>query len=76
MARTPECVGFIESLCVYGFLRESICRFWCRGRGELDVRREEGGLDILKEVEEDGDASLLIEGVEISVIFSINHIKI
>jgi hypothetical protein len=44
-------------------------------RRGLSVRREEGGLDILKEVEEDGDASLLIGGVGTLVIFSINHIK-
>jgi hypothetical protein len=47
-----------------------------REGGGLGVRRVERGLDILEEVEEDGDASLLIGGVEISVIFSINHIKI
>jgi hypothetical protein len=43
--------------------------------GGLGVREEEGGLDILKKVEEDDNASLLIGGVETSVIFSINHIK-
>jgi hypothetical protein len=43
MARIPECVGFIGSLCVYGFLRESICRFWCGRRREGRVRCEKRG---------------------------------
>jgi hypothetical protein len=43
--------------------------------GGLGVRRVERGLDILEEVEEDSDTSLLIGGVGTSVIFSINHIK-
>jgi hypothetical protein len=43
--------------------------------GGLGVRGVEGGLDILKEIEKDGDALLLIGRVGTSVIFSINHIK-